>query len=102
MLAVVVVVPMVWYGMVAIALSQPRIAMAYQRRKKAIDRLCGGLIICLGIRQLIQTVFRIETIDAMPLEQTHKLIPTRDLALGHNLPRIASPCLRIDVDVSPL
>jgi threonine efflux protein len=53
MLAVVVVVSMVWYGMVAIALSQPRIAVAYQRRKKAIDQLCGGLIICLGIRQLI-------------------------------------------------
>lgn len=53
MLAVVVVVSMVWYGMVASALSQPRIAIAYQRRKKAIDRLCGGLIVCLGIRQLI-------------------------------------------------
>ncbi|KPU59532.1 lysE type translocator family protein [Pseudomonas fluorescens] len=52
MLAVVVVVSMAWYGMVAIALSQPRIASAYQGRKKAIDRLCGGLILSLGIRQL--------------------------------------------------
>ncbi|WP_411384956.1 LysE family translocator [Pseudomonas sp. MPB03] len=52
MLAVVVVVSMAWYGMVAIALSQPRIACAYQGRRKAIDRLCGGLILSLGIRQL--------------------------------------------------
>ena len=53
MLAVVVVVSMTWYGMVAIALSQPKIACAYQGRKKAIDRLCGGLILFLGIRQLV-------------------------------------------------
>ena len=53
MLAVVVVVSMAWYGMVAIALSQPRIASAYQGRKKAVDRLCGGLIVSLGIRQLV-------------------------------------------------
>ncbi|WP_207866500.1 LysE family translocator [Pseudomonas sp. 58(2021)] len=54
MLAVVVVVSMTWYGMVAIALSQPDIASAYQRRKKAIDQLCGALILSLGIRQLVQ------------------------------------------------
>jgi len=54
MLAVVVVVSMTWYGVVAIALSQPEIASAYRRRKKAIDRLCGGLILSLGIRQLVQ------------------------------------------------
>jgi len=48
-----VVVSMTWYGMVAIALSQPKIACAYQGRKKAIDRLCGGLILSLGIRQLV-------------------------------------------------
>lgn len=53
MLAVVVVVSMAWYGMVAIALSQPKIASVYQGRKKAIDRLCGGLILSLGIRQLV-------------------------------------------------
>ena len=53
MLAVVVAVSMTWYGMVAIALSQPMIAYAYQGRKKAIDRLCGGLILSLGIRQLV-------------------------------------------------
>jgi len=54
MLAVVVVVSMTWYGVVAIALSQPDIASAYRRRKKAIDQLCGGLILSLGIRQLVQ------------------------------------------------
>ncbi|WP_346010044.1 LysE family transporter [Pseudomonas viridiflava] len=53
MLAVVVVVSMAWYGMVAIAFSQPKIAFAYQGRKKAIDRLCGGLILSLGICQLV-------------------------------------------------
>jgi threonine efflux protein len=52
MLAVVVVVSMTWYGLVAIVLSQPKIADAYRGRKKAIDRLCGGLIVSLGIRQL--------------------------------------------------
>ncbi|MBA1296892.1 LysE family translocator [Pseudomonas lurida] len=53
MLAVVVVVSMTWYGMVAIALSHPKIASGYQRRKKIIDRLCGGLILSLGVRQLV-------------------------------------------------
>jgi threonine/homoserine/homoserine lactone efflux protein len=53
MLAVVVVISMTWYGMVAITLSQPKIASAYQGRKKAIDRLCGGLILSLGVRQLV-------------------------------------------------
>ena len=53
MLAVVVAVSMTWYGMVAITLSQPKIACAYQGRKKAIDRLCGGLILSLGVRQLV-------------------------------------------------
>lgn len=53
MLAVVVVVSTIWYGAVAIALSQPGIARAYQGRKKAIDRLCGGLILSLGVRQLV-------------------------------------------------
>ncbi|MGH8348524.1 MAG: LysE family translocator, partial [Pseudomonas sp.] len=38
------------YGMVAIALSQPKIASAYHGRKKVIDRLCGGLILSLGVR----------------------------------------------------
>lgn len=53
MLAVVVVVSGSWYGMVAIALSQPRVASAYRRAKRAIDRLCGGLIIGLGVKQML-------------------------------------------------
>jgi len=54
MLAVVAVVAMSWYGLVAIALSQPKVASAYRRGKKAIDRLCGSLILMLGVRQLIR------------------------------------------------
>ncbi|MGV8918026.1 MAG: hypothetical protein ACOH2R_09565 [Pseudomonas sp.] len=43
-----------WYGMVSVVLSQPRIALAYRRAKKTIDRLCGGLILLLGVLQLVQ------------------------------------------------
>jgi threonine efflux protein len=53
MLAVVVLVSLSWYAMAAVTLSQPRISSAYQRGKKQIDRLCGGLILALGIRQLV-------------------------------------------------
>lgn len=53
MLGVVVVVSLAWFGIVAIALSQPAIAGAYKGRKKAIDRLCAGLILSLGVRQLV-------------------------------------------------
>ncbi|PTQ74115.1 LysE family translocator [Pseudomonas sp. GV071] len=52
MLAVVVVVSATWYGLVALALSQSRISCAYQKARKVIDRLCGGLILGLGVRQL--------------------------------------------------
>ena len=52
MLAVVVVVSLTWYGLVALALSQSRIASAYQKARTVIDRLCGGLILGLGVRQL--------------------------------------------------
>lgn len=52
MLTVVVVVSLAWYGLVALALSQSRIASAYQKARKVIDRLCGGLILGLGVRQL--------------------------------------------------
>jgi threonine/homoserine/homoserine lactone efflux protein len=53
MLGVVGIIASLWYGAVAITLSQPRISSAYQRAKKVIDRLCGGLIMLLGIRQII-------------------------------------------------
>lgn len=52
MLTVVVVVSLTWYGLVAVALSQSRISSAYQKARKVIDRLCGGLILGLGVRQL--------------------------------------------------
>ena len=52
MLAVVGVVSLIWYGLVALTLSQSRIASAYQKARKVIDRLCGGLILGLGVRQL--------------------------------------------------
>jgi threonine efflux protein len=52
MLAIVVVVSLVWYGLVALALSQSGIASVYQKARKVIDRLCGGLILALGVRQL--------------------------------------------------
>lgn len=54
MLAMVGVVASTWYGIVAITLSQPRVALAYRRAKKLIDRLCGGLILALGVRQLLR------------------------------------------------
>lgn len=52
MLTVVVGVSLTWYGLVALALSQSTIASAYQKARKVIDRLCGGLILGLGVRQL--------------------------------------------------
>lgn len=52
MLAVVVVVSLTWYGLVAVALSQSRISSVYQKARNVIDRLCGGLILGLGVRQL--------------------------------------------------
>lgn len=52
MLAMVGVVATFWYGAVAIVLSRPHIASAYAKQKKHIDRVCGALIIVLGIRQL--------------------------------------------------
>lgn len=52
MLAVVAAVSSSWYTLVAVALSQPTVAAAYRRGKKTVDRLCGGLILFLGVRQL--------------------------------------------------
>lgn len=54
MLAMVGLVASSWYGVVAITLSRPRVASAYRRAKKLIDRLCGSLILALGIRQLLR------------------------------------------------
>jgi threonine/homoserine/homoserine lactone efflux protein len=39
MLAVVVIVSLTWHGLVALTLSQARIASGYQQARKVIDRL---------------------------------------------------------------
>ncbi|RDK02155.1 LysE family translocator [Paraburkholderia lacunae] len=54
MLGMVCVVASSWYGFVALTLSHSRIAAAYRRSKAWIDRACGGLIVALGVRQLIR------------------------------------------------
>ncbi|MFJ3483849.1 hypothetical protein ACIPL1_10790 [Pseudomonas sp. NPDC090202] len=37
---------------IRLALSQSGTTSAYQQARKVIDRLCGGLILALGVRQL--------------------------------------------------
>ncbi|AJK48617.1 LysE family translocator [Burkholderia plantarii] len=54
MLSVVLVVSSSWYGCVALVLSHPDVAGAYRRGKAWIDRACGGVIIALGVRQLVR------------------------------------------------
>ncbi|WP_246793704.1 LysE family translocator [Burkholderia perseverans] len=54
MLSVVLVVSSSWYGCVALVLSHPDVAGAYRRGKAWIDRVCGGVIIALGVRQLVR------------------------------------------------
>ncbi|MGS1001081.1 LysE family translocator [Burkholderia glumae] len=54
MLSVVLVVSSSWYGCVALVLSHPEVAGAYRRGKAWIDRACGGVIIALGVRQLVR------------------------------------------------
>jgi threonine efflux protein len=51
MLATVGATATCWYGAVALVLSQAAIATAYRRVKAWIDRVCGCLIVALGIRQ---------------------------------------------------
>jgi threonine/homoserine/homoserine lactone efflux protein len=52
MLSVVLVGSSSWYGFVAIVLSHPDVAAAYRRGKAWADRICGGVIVALGVRQL--------------------------------------------------
>ena len=54
MLTVVGVVASSWYSMVAIVMSHAGIAAKYRRGKAWMDRLCGGLIVALGVRQLVR------------------------------------------------
>jgi threonine/homoserine/homoserine lactone efflux protein len=51
MLATVGATATCWYSAVALVLSHAAIATAYGRAKSWIDRLCGGVIVALGIRQ---------------------------------------------------
>jgi threonine/homoserine/homoserine lactone efflux protein len=53
MLAMVAVVATTWYGFVALVLSHGGIASSYRRYRAWVDRVCGGLIVALGIRQLL-------------------------------------------------
>jgi len=54
MLTVVGIVASSWYCMVAIIMSHAGIAAKYRRGKVWMDRLCGGLIVALGVRQLVR------------------------------------------------
>jgi threonine efflux protein len=54
MLGMVFVVAGSWYSFVALTLSHSRIATAYRSWKAWMDRACGGLIVALGVRQLIR------------------------------------------------
>lgn len=54
MLGMVCVVAGSWYSFVALTLSHARISTAYRRCKAWMDRACGGLIVALGVRQLIR------------------------------------------------
>ena len=53
MLAMVALVATTWYGFVALVLSHAGIASGYRGYRAWIDRVCGGLIVGLGIRQLL-------------------------------------------------
>ncbi|SEW23789.1 LysE family translocator [Luteibacter sp. 329MFSha] len=53
MLGVVAVVASLWYGFVAVVFSTPAVAARYRRGKAWIDRVCGAVIVSLGVRQLL-------------------------------------------------
>ncbi|UPG94479.1 LysE family translocator [Luteibacter aegosomatissinici] len=54
MLATVAVVSSTWYALVAVFFATPRVAARYRHWKKGIDRVCGSVIVALGIRQLVR------------------------------------------------
>ena len=54
MLATVGLTATCWYGTVALFLSHAVIATAYRGAKRWIDRVCGALIVALGIRQALR------------------------------------------------
>lgn len=54
MIATVAVVASLWYGFVAVVFATPGVAARYRRGKAWIDRICGSVIVALGIRQLVR------------------------------------------------
>jgi len=52
-LIMVALVSFSWYGLVAIALSRSAVSLFYLKTRKPIDRLCGFLLLAVGIRQFI-------------------------------------------------
>jgi threonine efflux protein len=51
MVAMVPLIAVCWYGLVAQALSSERAAVVYRRVKPWIERSCGLLLIGFGVRQ---------------------------------------------------
>ena len=49
-LSIVVLIALIWYGLVAVALSTGAVARAYRRSKLSIERTCGVLMILFGVR----------------------------------------------------
>jgi len=54
MLATVAIVAAAWYGVVALVFATPSVAARYRRGKAWMDRVCGAMIVALGIRQLVR------------------------------------------------
>ncbi|MBP0598682.1 LysE family translocator [Herbaspirillum sp. LeCh32-8] len=54
MLCVVLVVAGSWYSFLALAMSHGGVAARYRKSTALVDRLCGSLIVFLGIRQLLR------------------------------------------------
>lgn len=54
MLGTVALVASVWYGLVSVVFATPSVAVRYRRSKAWIDRVCGSIIVGLGIRQLVR------------------------------------------------
>jgi threonine/homoserine/homoserine lactone efflux protein len=54
MLVTVAIVASAWYGIVAVVFATPVVAARYRRGKAWMDRLCGAMIVALGIRQLVR------------------------------------------------
>lgn len=54
MLGVVLLVAGSWYSFLALAMSHGGVAARYRKSAALVDRLCGSLIVFLGVRQLLR------------------------------------------------